>query len=91
MLAIFVAAGALPSKSVWAKHKACACLQEVKAGDRNRVRALFNRATHADLPPRKMKALFKRFLEYEQAHGDAASVAGVQKSAQQYVDAHFGA
>ena len=62
----------------------------MKAGDRGRVRALLNRATHADLPPRRMKALFKRFMEYEQAHGDAASVAGVQRAAQQYVDEHLG-
>ena len=62
----------------------------MKAGDRSRVRALLNRATHADLAPRKMKALFKRFLEYEQLHGDAASVAGVQSAAQQYVDEHLG-
>ena len=64
-------------------------MQEVKAGDQATVRALLNRATHTGLPPKKMKTLFKRFLEYEQLHGDAASVAGVQKAAQQYVDDHL--
>ncbi|KAK9804637.1 hypothetical protein WJX73_002075 [Symbiochloris irregularis] len=65
--------------------------QEVKAGDHARVRALLLRATHAELPPKKMKALFKRSLEFEQAHGDEATVAAVQQAAQQYVDEHLGA
>lgn len=71
------------SKAIWL------CEQEVKAGDHARVRALLLRATHAELPPRKMKALFKRSLEFEQAHGDEASVAAVQQAAQQYVDEHL--
>lgn len=37
--------------------------------------ALFERATHLQLPPKKMKFLFKRYLDYEKKHGDAARCA----------------
>lgn len=63
--------------------------QEVKLGDPVRVRALFSRATHAEMPVKKMSSIFKRFLEYEQAHGNAQSVASVQAAAQAYVDEHM--
>ena len=39
------------------------CLQEVKQGDAQRIRALFERATHLQLPPKKMKQLFKRWVD----------------------------
>lgn len=68
----------------------CLRVQEIKAGDTARVRALFNRATHSDLSPRKMKGVFKRFLDFELAHGDASTQAAVQQAAQQYVDEHLG-
>ncbi len=38
--------------------------------------ALFERATHLQLPPKKMKFLFKRYLDYEKKAGDAARWAG---------------
>eukprot|EP00798_Chlamydomonas_sp_ICE-L_P000496 gene496-1903_t len=60
--------------------------QEVKLGDVQRTRALFERATHMTLPPKKMKFLFKRFLEYEKEHGDAASVDHVKKRAMEFVE-----
>lgn len=45
-------------------------LQEIKIGDSQRIRALFERATHLSLPPKKMKFLFKRYLQYEKEEGD---------------------
>ncbi|MEW5309983.1 MAG: hypothetical protein WDW38_001820 [Sanguina aurantia] len=35
----------------------------------------------------KMKFLFKRFLEYEKTHGDAAGVAHVKRRAMEFVEA----
>lgn len=65
------------------------CLQEVKLGDKQRIEALFERATHMQLPPKKMKFLFKRYLQYEQEHGDAAAVAHVKKQALDFVQQHM--
>ncbi|BDA47226.1 probable protein RRP5 homolog [Coccomyxa sp. Obi] len=61
--------------------------QEIRAGDKQRARSLFERATHLSLPPRKMKFLFKRYLDFEKAHGDAASVEHVIQAAKEYVEA----
>ena len=58
---------------------------EAKAGDADRTRALFERAVHLDLPPRKAKSLFKRYLAHEAAQGDAAGVARVKQLAADYV------
>ena len=41
------------------------------------------------LPPKKMKFLFKRYLQYEQEHGDAAAVAHVKKQALDFVQQHM--
>lgn len=60
--------------------------QEIAQGDQRRVRALFERATHLELPPRKMKFLFKRFLEYEKAHGDGEGVERVKRRALEFVE-----
>ncbi|KAK9823324.1 hypothetical protein WJX72_001906 [[Myrmecia] bisecta] len=60
--------------------------QEIKIGEQSRVRALFERGTHLQLPAKKMKFLFKRYLEYEKAHGNTASVAHVKQSALEYVE-----
>ncbi|PRW55969.1 RNA binding rRNA processing [Chlorella sorokiniana] len=65
--------------------------QEVAAGDQQRIRALFERATHLELPPKKMKFLFKRYLDYEKKHGDAASVEHVKRRAMEYVEAQAAA
>ena len=37
--------------------------QEVKLGDRERIRQLFERACHLEMPPKKMKFLFKRYMQ----------------------------
>jgi rRNA biogenesis protein RRP5 len=61
--------------------------QEIsKGGDQGRVRSLFERATHLALPPKKMKFLFKRYLEYEKMHGDDAGVEHVKKAAMEFVE-----
>ena len=64
-------------------------VQEIRAGDKQRVRNLFERATHMALPPKKMKFLFKRFLDYEKSQGDAAGVEHVKQAAREYVEANL--
>lgn len=59
--------------------------QEIKLGDQPRTRALFERVTQLSLPPRKMKFLFKRWLDYEKQHGDDGHVDGVKRAAMEYV------
>ena len=63
-------------------------VQEIKIADKQRIEALFERAVHLQLPPKKMKFLFKRYLQYEQEHGDAAAVAHVKKQALEFVQQH---
>lgn len=60
--------------------------QEVAHGDQNRARALYERCIHLTLPPKKMKFLFKKYLEYEKKHGDEAHVESVKKKAMEYVE-----
>lgn len=55
--------------------------QEVKLGDTARARALFERAVSLSLPPRKMKPLFKKWLDFEGTHGDAESAERVKQAA----------
>lgn len=62
--------------------------QEVKQGDAARARALLERATSLALPPKKMKVLFRRWLEFEKAAGGAEAVAEVKRRALEYVQAH---
>jgi rRNA biogenesis protein RRP5 len=63
--------------------------QEIRLGDHQRTRGLFERATHLALPPKKMKFLFKRYLDYEKEHGDAAGLEHVKQLAREYVEAHL--
>ncbi|GLI68751.1 hypothetical protein VaNZ11_013243 [Volvox africanus] len=60
--------------------------QELKTGEQQRIRALFERATHLPLPPKKMKFLFRRYLEYEKSEGDAAAVEHVKRLAMDFVE-----
>lgn len=60
--------------------------QEIKVGEQPRIRALLERATHLSLPPRKMKILFKRWLDYEKQHGAEADVDHVKRRAREFVE-----
>ena len=60
--------------------------QEVAHGDQHRARALFQRCIHLTLAPKKMKFLFKKYLEYEKKHGDDTHVEFVKKKAMEYVE-----
>ena len=41
------------------------------------------------IPPKKIKFLFKRFLDYENKHGTATTVAKVKQAAKSYVEQHL--
>lgn len=58
---------------------------EIKQGDKEQVRRLFARVTSSKLKSRKAKFFFKRWLEYEQAEGDAKHVEHVKAMAAEYV------
>jgi rRNA biogenesis protein RRP5 len=60
--------------------------QEVKKGDIDRARALLERGTALSLPAKKMKAIFKKYLEVEKEHGDEESVERVKAKAFDFVE-----
>ncbi|CAA3014339.1 rRNA biogenesis RRP5 [Olea europaea subsp. europaea] len=60
--------------------------QEIRVGDADVIRALFERAISLSLPPKKMKFLFKKYLEYEKSMGDEERVESVKRKAFEYVD-----
>jgi rRNA biogenesis protein RRP5 len=43
------------------------------------------------LPAKKMKFLFRRYLDYEKAHGDTAGVERVRGAARAYVESNLAA
>lgn len=60
--------------------------KEVKFGtNADLVRALFERLLAMDFSAKKMKFLFKKFLQYEQEHGDDESVEHVKQLAKNFV------
>ena len=61
---------------------------EIKEGDKEVVRRLFERVTGSSmkLKPRKAKFFFKRWLEYEEKVGDAKSTERVKALAATYVE-----
>lgn len=60
--------------------------KEVKFGtNADLVRALFERLLAMDFSAKKMKFLFKKFLQYEQEHGDDESVEHVKQLAKDFV------
>ena len=59
--------------------------QEIAHGNQARARALFERCTHLALPPKKMKFLFKRYLNFEKQHGDEDKVEHVKRMAMDFV------
>ncbi|KAJ0242497.1 S1 domain-containing protein [Hirschfeldia incana] len=60
--------------------------QEIRLGEVDVIRSLFERAISLSLPPKKMKFLFKKFLEYEKATGDEERVEYVKQRAMEYAD-----
>ncbi|KAJ3670185.1 hypothetical protein LUZ60_010509 [Juncus effusus] len=60
--------------------------QEVRLGDCETIRALFERATCLSLPPKKMKFLFKKYLEYEKTQGDEERIEHVKSKALEFVE-----
>ncbi|XP_051148647.1 rRNA biogenesis protein RRP5 [Andrographis paniculata] len=60
--------------------------QEIRLGDMDTIRALFERAISLSLPPKKMKFLFKKYLEYEKGVGDEDRIKDVMKKAMDYVE-----
>lgn len=61
--------------------------QEIRLGDHEVIRALFERATCLSLPAKKMKFLFKKYHSYEESQGDQDRVVHVKKKALQYLEA----
>ncbi|XP_016442839.2 rRNA biogenesis protein RRP5 [Nicotiana tabacum] len=60
--------------------------QEIRLGDADVIRALFERAITLSLPPKKMKFLFKKYLEYEKMLGDVDRMEAVKRKAMEYVE-----
>ncbi|GBG61584.1 hypothetical protein CBR_g22381 [Chara braunii] len=64
--------------------------QEIKQGDKGVVRALFERVICLDLPPKRMKFLFKKYLDFERNHGTSEGVEHVKAKAMAYVENKIG-
>ncbi|KAK7278792.1 hypothetical protein RJT34_23828 [Clitoria ternatea] len=60
--------------------------QEIQLKDEDVIRALFERAISLSLPPKKMKFLFKKYLDYEKSQGDEERIESVKKKAMEYVE-----
>ncbi|KAL2923175.1 rRNA biogenesis protein RRP5 [Bienertia sinuspersici] len=60
--------------------------QEIRLGDADLIRALFERATSLSLPAKKMKFLFKKYLNFEKSLGDENRVQYVIEKAKEYVE-----
>nr|GMD47877.1 rRNA biogenesis protein RRP5 isoform X1 [Ipomoea batatas] len=60
--------------------------QEIRVGDVDVIRALFERAISLSIPPKKMKFLFKKYLEYEKSVGDEERIESVKRKAMEYVE-----
>lgn len=51
------------------------------------LRDIFERVIHVKLSSKKMKSMFKRYLEFERKHGTSTLVEGVKKKAKAFVEA----
>ncbi|XP_020233818.1 rRNA biogenesis protein RRP5 [Cajanus cajan] len=60
--------------------------QEIQLKDEDMIRALFERAVSLSLPPKKMKFLFKKYLDYEKSQGDEERIESVKRKAMEYVE-----
>ena len=61
--------------------------KEIKVGDEQQVRArqLFERMIHTKMNTRNMKAVFKKYLAFETAHGDEETKEAVMQKARDYI------
>ncbi|KAJ4823880.1 hypothetical protein Tsubulata_010462 [Turnera subulata] len=60
--------------------------QEIKLQDVDVIRGLFERAISLSLPPKNMKFLFKKYLEYEKTLGNEERIEYVKQKAIEYVE-----
>ncbi|KAI4310641.1 hypothetical protein MLD38_035604 [Melastoma candidum] len=60
--------------------------QEVKLGDAEIIRSLFERAISLSLPLKKIKFLFKKYLAYEKSQGDEERAEYVKRKAMEYAE-----
>ncbi|EMS58523.1 Protein RRP5-like protein [Triticum urartu] len=60
--------------------------QEIRLGDTEIIRALFERVISLSLPPKKMKFLFKKYLRYEKSQGDEERIDHVKQKALEFVN-----
>lgn len=61
---------------------------ETGQGAYDQVRSLFERMSALKMKSKRAKYVFKRWLDFEEKHGDAAKVGHVKAMAQQYVEKH---
>jgi len=64
--------------------------QLVKTGDLDAARALFRRMATLDLQAKRMKFLFKKWLDFETGHGTESGVGEVRQAAQKYLEGKGG-
>ncbi|KAL7134052.1 hypothetical protein ABFS83_11G001300 [Erythranthe nasuta] len=60
--------------------------QEIKLGEADMIRALFERAISLSLPLKKMKFLFNKYLAYEKSTGDEKRIESVKAKAIEYAE-----
>ena len=62
---------------------------ELKLGDEEQIRGLFERIFTGKLRPKQAKYFFKRWLEHAEALGDEAQVEHVKAKAEEYRSQHL--
>ncbi|CAH2044792.1 unnamed protein product, partial [Iphiclides podalirius] len=58
----------------------------LKGGDVERLRQVMDRMTSQKMPARKMKVLYKKWIEVEEKIGDQEQIEKIKKSAMEYVE-----
>lgn len=59
---------------------------EIRLGDEEQIRRIFGRVTEAKgMKPKKAKWFFKRWLDWEEQHGNAKSIENVKARAAEFV------
>ena len=59
--------------------------QEIKLKEHPRIKNLFERCVHLQIPVKKMKFIFKKYMDYEMQYGDDESIERVKQKAMAYV------